>query len=285
MSFFTDTTERSKPIHRLSGVALQAKVGIVIIAALVLLAVLGPALASENALKQDFRQSLRPPSLAHPLGTDLLGRDMLGRIAFGARVSLLIGVLAVAMALGIGLPLGALSGYFGGWLDSLIMRLTDIFLAFPMVLGALLIMTVIGPGLLNILLALAVLGWAYVARVFRSIVISVKQDDYITAARALGAGHLRLLLYHVFPNAVGPVLALAIMNVGTAILAESVLSFLGVGLNPPNISWGYLLAESAGRISVAPWLMYFPGLAITLTVLGFNLAGEGLRAVLNPREE
>lgn len=286
MSFFSDETigGQNKVIsHKAFGV--RVKIGIAILAALLVLAVFGPLLAPRDPANLDYRLSLKPPSLSHPFGTDLLGRDMFGRVAVGARISLSVGLLAVIVALLIGLPLGALAGYFGGWLDSLIMRLADVFLAFPMILGALLVLAVVGPGLANILLALGILGWAYMARLFRSSVVSVKQNDYVLAARAAGAGHPRLLVRHIFPNAAGPVIAIAIMNVGVAIMAESVLSFLGVGLQPPNTSWGYLLAESAARFQVAPWLMYFPGLALTLAVLGFTLAGEGLRAALSPGEE
>lgn len=275
-------SQNNKAISKLN---FRIKIGLALILILVVLAVFGPLLAPPGSLKQNSKLSLKPPSVSHIFGTDLLGRDMFGRVAYGARISLAVGSLAILVSLGIGLPFGALAGYFGGWFDSLLMRITDIFLAFPLVLGALVALAALGSGFINILIVLGILGWPYIARLIRATVVSVKQNDYIAAARALGAGHPRLLLQHVLPNSVSSVLVFAVMNVGTAIMAESVLSFLGVGLQPPNASWGYLLAESAGRIGVAPWLMYFPGLALTLAVLGFTLIGEGMRAALSPKEK
>lgn len=262
----------------------KLRVGLIMLLILVVLAAIGPALAGKY-WEQELKESLEPPNVNHLLGTDLLGRDMFGRVANGARSSLLVGFLAVAFTLAIGLPLGALAGYFGGWIDTVIMRLADIFLAFPLVLGALLFMSVAGAGLVNILVVLALLGWSYVARIFRASVLANKELDYVTAARALGAGHWQLLRRHIIPNSIGPVLVFALMNVGTAIMAESVLSFLGVGLRLPNASWGYLLSEAGGLQNVAPWLIYFPGLALTITVLAFTLLGEGLRAYFTPKED
>jgi len=262
----------------------KLKFGMVIILMLVLLATVGPMLAGKY-WQQNLKDSLEPPNINHLLGTDLLGRDMFGRVANGARSTLLVGLLAVALTLAIGLPLGALAGYYGGWLDTVIMRLADVFLAFPLVLGALLFISVAGAGLAKILLVLALLGWSYVARIFRASILANKELDYVTAARALGAGDWHLLRRHIIPNSIGPVLVFALMNVGTAIMAESVLSFLGVGLRLPNASWGYLLSEAAGLQNVAPWLIYFPGIALTITVLAFTLLGEGLRAYFTPKEE
>ncbi len=261
----------------------KLKSGLVILLILIILAALGPVLAGKY-WEQNLKESLNPPNSRHLFGTDLLGRDMLGRVANGARSSLLVGLLAVVLTLTVGLPLGALAGYFGGRLDTVIMRMADVFLAFPLVLGALLFMSVAGAGFANILLVLALLGWPYIARIFRASVLSNKELDYVVAARALGAGDWYLLRRHIIPNAIGPVLIFALMNVGTAIMAESVLSFLGVGLRLPNASWGYLLSEAAGLQNVAPWLIYFPGIALTVTVLAFTLLGEGLRVYLAPKE-
>lgn len=258
--------------------------GTAILIVFIIFALFGPLWGGDGALKKDYSLSLKPPSADHPFGTDLLGRDLLKRTARGARVSLLIGVLAVSVSLLVGSALGAVSGYFGGWVDALIMRFADIFLALPMILGALLFMALIGPGLFNVVLVLTMLGWAYIARILRSNVISVKRREYVLSAKAVGAGDLRTILVHVVPNSAGPVIIFAVMNVGTAVLAESVLSFLGVGIRPPDVSWGYLLSESIGRSHAAPWLMYFPGLFLTLTVLAFTLLGDGLRGALDSRE-
>lgn len=285
MSFFADKRINQVISVRAGRYNRRLIAGTAIIVIFVLFALAGPALAPDDTFKSDYGRSLRPPDAGHPFGTDLLGRDLFGRVAHGARVSLIVGLFSMAAALAIGLPLGTAAGYFGGGVNSVIMRLTDIFLAFPLVLGALVVMAVVGGGLANILIVLALLGWAYVARLARSAVVSIRESDFIEATRALGAGHFRIILRHVLPNAAAPVIIFTLLNIGTAILAESSLSFLGVGLKPPYVSWGYMLAESSGRLETAPWLVYFPGAALTLAVLGFTLTAEGLRAYLNPKEE
>ncbi len=266
---------------RINGKALA---GILMILFFILFSLFGNLIGPGPDMGQDYDLSLRPPSLSHPFGTDLLGRDMYARAVTGGRISLLVGFLSIAVSLLIGLPLGAIAGYYGGWIDTIIMRLADIFLSMPTILGALLIMALIGPGLINILIVFAMLGWAYIARLFRSSVISIKNSDFVLSAIGIGASGPRVILRHIAPNSVGPVLLFALMNIGTAILAESVLSFLGVGLQPPAVSWGYLLSESVTRYMVAPWLMYFPGALLTLSVIGFTLMGEGARAAFDPKE-
>ncbi len=225
--------------------------------------------------------SLNPPSLAHPFGRDDLGRDILSRVIYGARVSLAVGVIATAISVMLGLIMGALAAYYGGLADSFVMRLTDVFLAFPYILFAIALMAVLGRGFLNIFIAIGLLGWPTIARVFRSSILQVKENEYVDAARALGAGDLRIMTRHILPNAVAPIIVYATMSIGGAILTEAALSFLGMGILPPTPAWGLMLAEGRGFIYNAPHLMIFPGLAILTTVLGFVLLGDGLRDALD----
>lgn len=227
------------------------------------------------------QRSLLPPSAAHPFGTDKLGRDILSRTIYGARASLLVGVVAVLIMVAIGLVLGAIAAYYGGWWDSIVMRLADIFLAFPYILFAITLMAIFGGGLYTIFLAIGILGWPSIARVFRSSILSVKENEYVDAARAAGASTPRIIFRHIMPNAVAPIIVYATMSIGGAILAEAALSFLGMGVQSPAPSWGNLLAEDRGYMFTAPWLMLWPGLACVTTVLGFVLLGDGLRDALD----
>lgn len=227
---------------------------------------------------------LMEPSLAHPMGTDDLGRDIFGRVIYGARVSLAVGVLAVAISVIIGILLGALSGFYGGFVDTLIMRITDIFLAFPYILFAILILAIVpdeARGVGPLVLAIGLLGWPSFARLFRSSVLTVKENDYVDAGRALGASDSRLLLRHIAPNAVAPVVVYATMSIGGAILTESALSFLGLGVQPPTISWGQMVDGGRAYLTTHPALFLFPGLAILSTVLAFTLLGDGIRDALD----
>ena len=222
-----------------------------------------------------------PPSMEHPFGTDTLGRDVLCRVIYGARISLAVGVLATAISTFIGLIAGALAAYNGGLWDTIIMRTADIFLAFPYTLFVIAMLAVIGPGIQNVFIAIGVLGWPSIARVFRSAILSVKENDYVDAARAMGASDARIIVRHIFPNSVASIVVYATMNIGGAILTESALSFLGMGVVPPDPSWGIMIQDGQTYLATQPWLMIMPGIAILTTVLAFTLLGDGLRDALD----
>ena len=225
-----------------------------------------------------------PPSFAHPFGTDYLGRDVLSRVLVATRISLLVGVIAVAIALTIGLIAGPVSGYYGGAVDSVIMRLADVFFAFPYILFVLLIVTVMGPGFVNVFLAIGILGWAMFARLVRGQVLSVKAMEYVEAARAQGAGDLRIIFRHVLPNSMAPVYVTVAMGVGGAIVTEAALSFLGIGVQPPDASWGKMIADYLTYLWAGSWWMeLFPSFALVLTVFGFISFGNGLRDATDPK--
>ena len=224
------------------------------------------------------------PSLAHPFGTDFLGRDILSRVLVATRISLLVGVIAVAIALIIGLSLGPVSGYYGGWVDSVIMRIADIFFAYPYILFVLLIMTVLGPGFRNVFIAIGVLGWATYARLNRGSVLSVKAMEFVEAARAQGASDLRVIFRHVLPNTMAPVYVAIAMGIGGAIVTEAALSFLGIGVQPPQSSWGLMISDYLNYFQAGSWWMeVFPSFFLTATVFGFISFGNGLRDATDPK--
>lgn len=264
-------------------------IGFLIVLLNILVALSAPALAPHDPLDQDIARRLLPPawfaggSAEHLLGTDQLGRDILARIIYGSRISLLIGLLSVALALPIGVGAGLLSGYFGGRLDDAIMRLADVQLAFPFILLAITIAGVLGPNPRNVILILAVGGWVVYARLTRGQVLSLREKEFVEAARSLGLGHGRILFRHVLPNIVTPIIVVATFSVAQMILLESSLSFLGLGVQPPTPSWGGMLNDGRAYITIAWWLMTFPGAAIMLTVLGINFLGDWLRDSLDPR--
>ncbi len=230
------------------------------------------------------QERLQPPTLEHPMGTDALGRDIFGRVIYGARISLSVGLLAVVISVVIGTALGAMSGYYGRGLDATIMRVTDIFLAFPYILFCILILAMLPPtvrGIGPVVLAIGLLGWPSFARLFRSSVLSTKENDYVDAGRALGAGDTRLMFRHIAPNALAPVIVYATMSIGGAILTEAALSFLGLGIQPPAISWGRMIEDGRSYLTTHPSLVLFPGLAILATVLAFTLLGDGVRDALD----
>jgi peptide/nickel transport system permease protein/oligopeptide transport system permease protein len=231
---------------------------------------------------------LKNPSSTHWFGTDDMGRDVFGRVAYGARVSLSVGLIATTIETIIGIIVGSVAGYFGGWVDVVIMRITDIFLAFPYILFAIIVMAVLpaeARGVGSVVAVIALLGWANTARLVRSSVLSVKENDYVQAGRALGASNLRLIFRHILPNAIAPVLVVATMNIGGAVLSESALSYLGLGIQLPQISWGGMIDSAQRFMMTSPQLTIYPGLAILLTVLAFTLLGDGVRDALDVKME
>ena len=256
---------------------MKLLLGTIIIFTLTILAVFAPLLAKYDPNVISIDEAFLAPSSAHLFGTDQLGRDLFSRMLFGARVSLLVGGVSVGITVLIGLLLGSIAGYLGGLWDSLIMRFADIMLCFPAFFLILAIAAVLEPSMLNIILVIGLTGWMGVVRLVRAEILSLKEREFILAARAIGAGNSRIILRHLIPNALGPVIVNAALGVAGAILLESSLSFLGLGIQPPNPSWGNILAESKAVMGAAWWMSLFPGLAILVTVLGFNLIGEGLR--------
>lgn len=251
---------------------------------IIILAVFAPALATHGVEQMDMRNRFAGPSWDHLLGTDNFGRDLWSRLVWGARVSLSIAVIAVVFSVIIGTIVGLVAGYFGGWVDLVLMRVTDIFLGVPAIVLALAIVAILGPGMLNVALALIVVAWTEYARVVRSTTLVLREQNYVQAARALGASPSRILFKEILPNAMGPIIVLSSLGLGTAIISESALSFLGFGLPPPTPTWGWTLAYGTKFIRDAPWLSIISGASIMITVLGFNLLGDGLRDILDPRQ-
>jgi peptide/nickel transport system permease protein len=239
--------------------------------------------ASHEPNRIDIVNILRPPSAAHPLGTDDLGRDVLARVVHGARVSLKVGFVAVGIATALGLLVGLLSGFYGGWIDAVLMRFVDMMLCFPTFFLILSVIAFLEPSIWNIMAVIGLTGWMGVARLVRAETLSLKERDFVAAARAQGAGDARIIFRHVLPNTLAPILVAATLGVAGAILTESALSFLGIGVQPPTPSWGNILTAGKDNIEYAWWLSLFPGLAILVTVLGYNLLGEGIRDAADPR--
>lgn len=260
-----------------------AVVGVVIVLFFIMLAVCAPMIAHEGVNEQMMADRLQPPSAQYWLGTDDFGRDIFSRIVYGARISLWIGFSAVVGSVMVGSVLGILAGYYGRWIDVLISRVFDIMLAFPSILLAIAIVAVLGPSLRNALIAIAIINVPNFGRLIRSRVLSIKEDEYIMAARAVGLKDIRILFSHILPNSMAPVIVQGTLAIATAILEAAALGFLGLGAQPPLPEWGKMLADSKDYLQTAPWTMIFPGLAIMLTVLGFNLMGDGLRDVMDPR--
>ncbi len=257
--------------------------GLVISCAILFAAIAAPLIATHGVEQMDMRNRFAGPSMAHWLGTDNFGRDLWTRLIFGARVSLTIALIPVFVAATLGTVVGMVAGYFGGWVDLLLMRVADVFLGFPALILVLAIVAVMGPGILNVSLALVVVFWTEYARVVRSSTLVLREQAYVLAAKAAGASHLRILLKEILPNAWGPVLVLATLGLGNAILTESALSFLGFGVPPPQPTWGWTLAYGTRFMRSEPWLAIISGMAIMVTVLGFNLLGDGLRDLLDPK--
>ncbi len=263
--------------HRL-GVA-----GAVIVVFLFVVSLSAPIFAPYDPGFIDIRSILEPPSSNHLFGTDQLGRDVLSRIIWGGRISLLVGFVSVGIAAMIGVLLGAVAGYRGGLVDSIIMRFVDIMLCFPTFFLILAVVAFLEPSIWNIMIVIGATNWMGMARLIRAEILSLKERDYVLAARSLGASHVRILMRHIIPNAMAPVLVAATLGVAGAILTESALSFLGIGVQPPTPSWGNILTAGKESIEVAWWLSFYPGVAILVTVLGYNLLGEGIRDAIDPR--
>lgn len=260
-----------------------AVAGGVVVLVLFVIAAFAPLLAPYDPNEIDRRHVLEPPSTIHLLGTDDLGRDILSRMIYGSRISLAVGFVAVGIATVIGMILGAIAGYYGGWTDRIIMRFIDIMLSIPTFFLILAVIAFVGPGIWNIMIVIGLTSWMGVARLVRAEFLSLKEREFVLAARALGAGNLRIIFNHIMINSMAPVFVSAVLGVAAAILVESALSFLGIGVQPPTPSWGNILTLGKDNIEIAWWLSVFPGLAILITVLSYNLLGEGLRDALDPR--
>jgi peptide/nickel transport system permease protein len=257
-------------------------VGLTIVLVLLVVAAFADVIAPHNPTAPG-RGSIGFPSWEHPMGTDLLGRDVLSRIIYGSRVSVYVGVVSILLAIFVGIPLGTVAGFYGGWLDNLIMRVMDIIMAFPLILLAIVIMVILEPSTMNVVLALAVVRIPIMARIVRGSVLSVKENEYIEAVKALAQSQPRVLGRHVLPNCLAPIIVTATLSIGNAIIIEASLSFLGLGTQPPTPTWGWDLKQNLSLIELNPWITIFPGLAILFTVLAFNLLGDGLRDALDPR--
>jgi len=257
--------------------------GMVVLIIFVLIAIFAPLIAPYNPNEPDLYNTLQNPSSAHWLGTDALGRDTLSRIIFGTRTSLEIGLIVVFFASVVGITLGTIAGFYGGWLYTVIMRFIDALMSFPMILLALVIAALLGGGMRNVIISLSVALMPGYARLMCGQVLSVKENDYILAARGMGASNLRMMLRHVVPNCVSPIIVQITMMLGVTILAEAGLSFLGIGIMPPTAAWGNMVSEARNYLAIRPILSFAPGLALMLVVFAFNMVGDGLRDALDPR--
>lgn len=257
--------------------------GIVFIGILVLIAVFAPLIAPYDPVEQNIIMRYKAPSSEHLLGTDEMGRDILSRIIYGSRISLQVGLLSIGLALVIGVFLGIISGYYGGIWDMIIMRIMDVMLAFPSILLAIAIVAILGPQLRNAMLAIGIINIPRFARIIRSSALSIKESEYIAAAKMMGASDVRIIFYHLLPNAMAPLIIQTTLSIATAILEAAALSFLGLGAQPPTPEWGAMLSDARSSLQKAPWVATFPGLAIIFGVLGFNLLGDGLRDALDPK--
>lgn len=260
-----------------------ALVSLIFIAFLVFLAVFGPLLTPYNPISTNMADGLRAPSAAHWFGTDQLGMDIFSRVIAGTRVSLTVGLLAVSIALTIGIILGAVAGYAGGWVDSVIMRVMDMMLAIPSILLAITLMAALGKGIDKAVIAIGLVSIPEYARIVRGNILSIKENDYIAAARVVGNTDFRIIFRHILPNALSVIIVRATLGISSAVLDTAALGFLGLGVQPPQAEWGDMLGRARGFIFQAPWTLLYPGMAITVTVLAFNLLGDGLRDALDPK--
>jgi peptide/nickel transport system permease protein len=260
-----------------------AVVGLVMVGMIFVMAVLAPILAPHDPRAQDLMHTTAKPSADHWFGTDEVGRDQLSRVIYGSRIAIVVGLSSIVLALLLGVILGSIAGYRGGKADSIVMRTADAFFAFPLLIGAILIILVTGRGVVPVILSIAIFTWAVPARLLRSSILSVREAEYVEAARSLGASSWRIVTRHVLPNSLAPVLVYGMVSVGTAIVAETALSFLGVGVKPDIPDWGNMIAAGRSYFGYLDYLWIFPSLAVVFTVLGFVLVGDGLRDALDPR--
>jgi peptide/nickel transport system permease protein len=260
-----------------------ALVGLIILVPMFLCALFAPFISLHDPVEPDLRNILTSPSFSHPFGTDTLGRDVFSRVVYGSRISLLVGFVSVGIATLIGIMIGAVSGYYGGIIDELIMRFVDLMMCFPTFFLILAVIALLEPSIWNIMIVIGLTNWMGIARLIRAEILSIKNKEFVLAAKAQGFSEYRIIFKHVLPNALSPVYVVATLGIGGAILTESALSFLGIGVQPPTPSWGNILTQAKDNIEVAWWLSLYPGLAIFLTVMGYNLFGEGLRDIFDPR--
>ena len=260
-----------------------AMVGLCVVLFFVVIAILAPTIAPHDPLQTSWSDVRKAPTAAHIFGTDEIGRDVASRVIWGARASLLAGLVSVCISLSLGVPIGLLAGYVGGWVDALISRMTDAMLACPFLIFAIALAAFLGPSLTNAMIAIGISATPVFVRLTRAQVLSVKVEDYVEAARAVGNSHLRIALRHILPNVVAPLIVQATLAIAAAVIAEASLSFLGLGQQPPAPSWGSMLNTAKNYIDNAPWMAIWPGLSIFLLVLSFNLLGDGLRDALDPR--
>ena len=258
-------------------------IGLVVIMANIIIAILAPYIATHDPLKLNILHMAETPSAEFVFGTDEFGRDVFSRVVYGTRIALFISSLSVLLAAFLGIGIGAVSGYYGGWRDNVLMRLMDAILAFPIILLAIGIMAVLGPNPYNVVIALAIVYVPRIARLVRASVLSLKEKEFVEASRALGGSDMAIILRQILPNCLAPIIVQTTAFLATAILVEAILSFLGLGVPPPSPSWGNILSEARDFMLDNPWMTMFPGLAITILVLGFNLLGDALRDVLDPR--
>jgi peptide/nickel transport system permease protein len=261
-----------------------ALAGTLVVLAFIALAVGAPWLAPADPTQTQWSQIRKAPSLAHPFGTDELGRDTISRVIWGTRISMRAGVLSILLAMSLGVPAGLISGYYRGPVDQLIMRVTDAWLSFPFLILAIGLVTILGPSLTNATLAIGLGATPTFTRLTRGLVLSTREEDYVQGARAVGAGDARVMARHILPNIASSVLVQATVSIPAAIIGEAILSFLGLGVQPPDPSWGTMLNAAQAFLETAPWMAWWPGLAIFLLTLSFNLAGDGLRDVLDPKD-
>jgi ABC-type dipeptide/oligopeptide/nickel transport system permease subunit len=260
-----------------------ARFGLALVGTLAILALLAPWLAPGDPFRGNLAASLQPPSGTFPLGSDAQGRDVLSRVLYGARLSLSVGLISQSIALSLGVTLGLIAGYYGRWMDGVIMRAADVTLAFPSLLLLIAIAAAVKPSLPAVFVVIGIVGWAGMARLVRGQVLLARGLEYVQAARALGASDARIIARHLLPNVIAPVIVAATLGIGGAIMAEAALSFIGLGAQPPTPSWGSMVAEGRDLLRVAPWVSLVPGLAIGIAVLGLNLLGDGLRDALDVR--